>query len=218
MAKKGATTQTKTIVKEKITGKGIPKKTVKTTTIKTTPKRAAAKKSTAKKTPVKKTTTRKTPVMRTYVAKTEIGMEKILIENFVALQKVMTHLSLRFDNLSTQISKLLELFELSAKSLAEKEAPIKRGIAENKEVINKIDNLFEQNKVIAKSLTLLHEPGAQPAPMPPAPQQPPMRTPQPLPTAAPQIPTQMPQKKKRLTGYQKSISTKPDEPDPEKEL
>ncbi len=45
--------------------------------------------------------------------KTDI--QKVLIENFVSLQKVMTTLSLRFDKLSTQIEKLLAVFELSAK-------------------------------------------------------------------------------------------------------
>ena len=41
----------------------------------------------------------------------DIQTEKILVENFVALQKVMVNLSIKFDNLSGQISKLLELFE-----------------------------------------------------------------------------------------------------------
>ncbi|KHO55254.1 MAG: hypothetical protein QT10_C0004G0041 [archaeon GW2011_AR19] len=39
------------------------------------------------------------------------SVEKILVENFVSLQKVMTNLSVKFDELSSQISKLLELFE-----------------------------------------------------------------------------------------------------------
>ena len=47
-------------------------------------------------------------------------MEKILIENFVSLQRVMTNLSEKFDGLSNNISKLLELFELSATALAKK--------------------------------------------------------------------------------------------------
>jgi len=51
----------------------------------------------------------------------DIQTEKILVENFVALQKVMVNLSIKFDNLSGQISKLLELFEISAKAFTEKE-------------------------------------------------------------------------------------------------
>lgn len=76
--------------------------------------------------------------------------EKVLIENFVSLQKVMTNLSMKFDELSKQISKLLELFEISAKSIAGK------GFDPDK-IEKKVDNLLEQNKIIARGLTLVHE-------------------------------------------------------------
>jgi len=82
----------------------------------------------------------------------EVRVEKVLVENFVSLQHIMTNLAVKFDNLSNQISKLLELFEISAKTLAE------RGIDEKeKKVVEKLDSLLEQNKVIAKGLALLHE-------------------------------------------------------------
>jgi len=42
--------------------------------------------------------------------------EKLLIENFVKLQKVMTNQATKLENLTLQISKLLQLFEISAKS------------------------------------------------------------------------------------------------------
>ncbi len=84
-----------------------------------------------------------------------VKVEKVLIENFVSLQQVMTNLAVKFDNLSSQISKLLELFEISAKVLAE------RGeIGEektDKKVVEKMDSLLEQNKIIAKGIALLHE-------------------------------------------------------------
>lgn len=86
--------------------------------------------------------------------------EKILVENFVSLQKVMTNLALKFDNLASQISKLLELFEISAKSLAHKDFSLEKGDKENKEVIAKLDNLIGQNKIIARGLTLMHESNA----------------------------------------------------------
>jgi len=82
--------------------------------------------------------------------------EKILVENFVALQKVMTNLSSRFDELSGQISKLLELFEISAKTISEK-GPNFGNEKEGEKISEKLDNLVEQNKVIARGLTLLHE-------------------------------------------------------------
>lgn len=48
------------------------------------------------------------------------SVENVLVENFVSLQKVMTNLSLKFDNLTNQISKLLDLFEISAKNSCRK--------------------------------------------------------------------------------------------------
>jgi|WetSurMetagenome_2_1015567.scaffolds.fasta_scaffold176663_2 hypothetical protein len=80
--------------------------------------------------------------------------EKILIENFVALQKVMTVLAAKFGILSDQISKLLELFEISAKEMAE------RGFSEEKpdlKIAEKLNNLIEQNKVIARGVAMLYE-------------------------------------------------------------
>jgi len=84
-----------------------------------------------------------------------IKVEKVLIENFVSLQKVLTNLAVKFDNLSSQISKLLELFEISAKALAEKGALGEERM--DKKAAEKLDSLLEQNKIIAKGIALLHE-------------------------------------------------------------
>ena len=86
-----------------------------------------------------------------------LEVENILIENFVALQKVMSNLSVKFDGLTTQISKLLELFEMSAKALAEKDFDIEKNNRENAKILEKIENVLEQNKTIARGLTLMHE-------------------------------------------------------------
>ncbi len=48
------------------------------------------------------------------------SIDKALMENFVSIQRVMVNLSVKIDNLTGQISKLLDLFEISAKALAEK--------------------------------------------------------------------------------------------------
>ena len=85
-----------------------------------------------------------------------VKVEQVLIENFVSLQKVMTNLAVKFDSLSNQISKLLELFEISAKTLAEK-GNLSWENKEDKKVVEKLDNLLEQNNVIAKGIALLHE-------------------------------------------------------------
>lgn len=82
--------------------------------------------------------------------------EKILIDNFVTLQKVMTNLGVKFDNLSDNIEKLLNLFEISAKAMAEKDFE-KYQKSDSEEVLEKLDKLLEQNKVIARGLTMIHE-------------------------------------------------------------
>jgi hypothetical protein len=105
-------------------------------------------------------------------------VENILIENFVSLQKVMVNLSVKFDNLTTQISKLLELFEISAKALAEKDVDIEKNNRENAKILEKIESVLEQNKTIARGLTLMHdkinEPLNYPPPVP-APRVPPIQ-------------------------------------------
>lgn len=80
-------------------------------------------------------------------------VNKILVENFVSLQKVMTNLASKFDDLSNQISKLLDLFEISAKTLAKRDYKKE----DNKELVEKLDSLLDQNKVIAKGIALMHE-------------------------------------------------------------
>ena len=131
----------------------------------------------------------------------EVQVEKILVDNFVSLQKVMTNLSLSFDKLTHQISSLLELFEISAKALVEKEA--KQGGKDNKKLIEKIDVLMDQNKTIARGLTLMHEKTSEQTQI----QKPmPQRTPQ-LPSQSLQ-PTNMPRQGRDMSEYQKSISSK----------
>lgn len=89
--------------------------------------------------------------MKKEAAKKGQNIEKILIENFVSLQKVMVNLSSKFDELTLKISKLLELFEISAKTLSEKEVGGDNKLAE------KIDVLLNQNKTLAKGLALMYE-------------------------------------------------------------
>jgi hypothetical protein len=99
--------------------------------------------------------------------------QKMLIENFVSLQEVMTNMSSKLNNLTGQISRLLELFEQSAKTFMEKDLKFAGGT--DKELVSKLDRLIEQNKIIAQGITLLHEeysamPESNIAPMPQPPQ------------------------------------------------
>lgn len=77
--------------------------------------------------------------------------EEILIENFVGLQKAMTNLSMKFSELSDNISKLLAIFEDAAKHIASGAG------SEGKEILKKIDFLMDQNKTIARGLVMVEE-------------------------------------------------------------
>jgi len=81
-------------------------------------------------------------------------LEMALIQNFVNLQKVQTNLSIKIDSLSDQISKLLQLFEIAAKSFVQKQEEKGAG---DKDLVNKLDVLLDQNRTIAKGLTLIEE-------------------------------------------------------------
>ena len=83
-------------------------------------------------------------------------LEEALLNNFVNLQKVLTNLSIRFDDLSDNISKLLQLFEISAKSFAEKYSG-EGGSGGDKDLLNKLDSLLDQNKTIAKGIMLMED-------------------------------------------------------------
>lgn len=121
-------------------------------------KKAGAKKKVAKKkaTPKKRATKRK-PIVRRKITPKESNTERLLIENFVSLQKIMTNLTHKFENLNNEISELLGLFKTSAKTLAEKDFDFGTNKENEAKVLSKLDNLAEQNKIIAKGLTLLHE-------------------------------------------------------------
>ena len=79
----------------------------------------------------------------------------LLMENFITLQKVLTNLAVRVDALTDQTSKLLSLFEISAKSMAQRQ-----GTAiskDDKDFLHKMDQLIEQNKLIARGITMMDD-------------------------------------------------------------
>lgn len=141
----------------------------------------------------------------------EVKVEKILIENFVSLQKVMTNLSVKFDNLANQISKLLELFEISAKSLAKTDFNLGKETRDDKEIMQKLDSLADQNKTIARGLTLMHEkiPQQESFGFPPE-SRGPLPPPKKLKPASPGIGKENKQQTVEFGEYQKSISSKPE--------
>lgn len=84
-----------------------------------------------------------------------VRLQEKLIENLVDLQKVHTGMAEKFDKLSNQIVNLLTLFEMAARSFAEH--PANQGTEKDKEFLDKIDRLLDQNKTIAKGLTLMED-------------------------------------------------------------
>jgi hypothetical protein len=89
-------------------------------------------------------------------AMTNRELQEALLENFVSLQRVLANLSVKFDGLSDNISKLLQLFEISAKSFIKKQEEI-GGKGEEKVMLDRLETLLEQNKTIARGLTLMEE-------------------------------------------------------------
>lgn len=80
---------------------------------------------------------------------------KKLIENTVHLQKVQTDLTEKFDTLSKNISSLLTLFESAARTFNAN--PANQVTEKDAEFLDKINKLLDQNKVIAKGLTLMED-------------------------------------------------------------
>ncbi len=85
----------------------------------------------------------------------KMQLEEKLIENLVELQRVHTQLAEKFDSLSKQISSLLSLFEGAAQSFAKN--PVNQFSEKDQEFLEKIDRLLDQNKTIAKGLTMMEE-------------------------------------------------------------
>jgi len=186
---------------------------------KTAPVKVVKKTVTITTTPHKsknKQTKRKPTIKSLKMSKDDGKLGRVLIENFVGLQKVMVNLSVKFDDLSSKISKLLELFEISAKALAEKDLTVEKTARDDTQIMKEMGNLSEQNKVIARGLTLMHnklseEPGhpierqhQMPFPIPS--RNPPMQQPMKRPIANQERVTP---NKNSVEGYQKSIASEP---------
>lgn len=83
-----------------------------------------------------------------------VKLEATLIANLVELQKIHAHLAEKIDGVTTQLTTLLRLFESAAQSFAQ-HVPIVTD--KDKEFLDKIDRLLDQNKTIARGLVLMEE-------------------------------------------------------------
>lgn len=83
------------------------------------------------------------------------SLEEQTLHSLIELQKVHVNMAEKFDKLAQQIQSLLALFELAARNFAKQ--PHMQGTERDKEFLDKIDRLLDQNKVLAKGLTLMEE-------------------------------------------------------------
>jgi len=81
----------------------------------------------------------------------------LLIENSVNLQKVLADVSVNLARMTKELSELLVLFKEAAKTVQETKEP---------EIVAKIDSLQEQNRTMAKSLSMLLSEKEKPKPLP----------------------------------------------------
>ena len=88
--------------------------------------------------------------------RTSRELDHEVLKNLVELQKVHINLAEKFDHLSKEISHLLALFELTARNFA-KNVPQTAEYQKDKDFLDKIDRLLEQNKVLAKGLSIMED-------------------------------------------------------------
>lgn len=104
----------------------------------------------------KKRSTKHSHVSTSHYANSNEHTNKLLIENFISLQRAMTQMAGKFDHLSNNMEKLLGLFETSAKTFIDKK-PSNMLTKEDKEFSDRINSLLEQNKTIAKTLLIVQQ-------------------------------------------------------------
>jgi predicted RecB family endonuclease len=79
----------------------------------------------------------------------------LVIENSVALQKVVAELAVNLKKLSSDVSEMVNLFKDATKTMSSEKAEKETGNSEIEELKAKVDELVEQNKIIAKGILLL---------------------------------------------------------------
>ncbi len=75
----------------------------------------------------------------------------IVLDNFVKLQNVLSNLAVKMDLLTRRIDDLVTIFENASKSFSEQD------IHAEKKTAKKIDLVLDQNKTIARGISILEE-------------------------------------------------------------
>lgn len=81
--------------------------------------------------------------------------EEILIENFIGLQKAMVNLSVKFENLSDNISKLLSVFEMSARDYMMNKGRVNP--EKDREILSQLNALVDQQRSMSKSISQMED-------------------------------------------------------------
>lgn len=180
-------------------------------------KKKSVKKKTAKKVSKKQTAASKKNIKKAQAARKkaatksvgEVRLEKAVMENFVSLQRVLVNLSGELGELNKKLTGLLGVFETSAKALVQKDFDV--GEKSNQELKAKVNEILEQNKLIARGVTLMSNAPQQNYSQPTyLPQQVPqviIQSPQAMPPQAPVAPA--PPQQQNPDTYQQSIANLP---------
>jgi len=80
----------------------------------------------------------------------QIEVQKALVENFILMQKVLSNLTVKFDDMSNQLNKFMQLMEISAKNFVDKTN--KGEYRDNSDLTKKVDNLMQQNKMMMQNM------------------------------------------------------------------
>lgn len=80
---------------------------------------------------------------------------EILIQNEIEMQKILADLSLEIKNLTSELSKLVELFSEASKTLSDEKISKDIEKEDMKNIGTKVETLVDQNKTIAKGLLLM---------------------------------------------------------------
>jgi len=138
----------------------------------------AKKKEGSKKKSIKKRSSSKKSIKKrsdkAIESSTRGQLDKAMMQNTISLQRVLTEVSTKLTGLTEKIEDLLEVFEDSAQAIVDKgfeDLSPKQNTEESKKILSKLDNLTEQNKLIARGLTIVSEKPQQSS-MPVAPYKP----------------------------------------------
>jgi hypothetical protein len=156
-----------------------------------TKKKKVAKRKTAKK---KKSVSARSsssgPVGEERLIRSLIARDEILVDNFVGLQKALVNVSVKFNELTERIDKLLDIYQRAADVFIQKQ--IKEG-DRRVELDRKVGTVMQQNKQIARRQVMMQQPprsGPSPTmPLPPGPSSAPQEQPPGIPSIANQAPS-----------------------------